>query len=88
MLLAETQVCGRFSPWSDAFPNSETAVARQDTCDRVLYYFSNYLYCTILPLLPCITKSLPWVAECFKGAVTCMASVDIACGGYIRKMDQ
>lgn len=60
---------------------------RQDTCDCVLYYFGNYLYCTILPL-PCITKSLPWVAECFKGALTCMASVDIACGGYIRIMDQ
>lgn len=29
MFLAETQVCGRFSPWRDAFPNSETAVARQ-----------------------------------------------------------
>lgn len=62
--------------------------ARQDTSDRVLYYFCNYLYCTILPLLPCMTKSLPWAAECSKGAVTCMASLDTACGGYIRIMDQ
>lgn len=62
--------------------------ARQDTSDRVLYYFCNYLYCTILPLLPCMTKSLPWAAECSEGAVTCMASLDIACGGYIRIMDQ
>lgn len=89
MLLAETQVWGDFHLGEMHFPTvKQLWPDRQDTCDCVLYYFCNYLYCTILPLLPCITKSLPWVAECFKGAVTCMASVDIACGGYIRIMDQ